>query len=102
MWAEPYNSLHVWGSCFHQIRTPFTQCGALVQQGLSAAYEVSRLGGHRGAADKRYSLGSSLAYFRGERDLRLNDRAAKTRYCFKQDSYEHLGKDRETGQGDSG
>ena len=62
MWAEPYNPLYVWGSCFHQIRTPFLQGGGSVQQGLSAAYEFSRLGWHRGAANKRYSLGITILH----------------------------------------
>ena len=57
MWTEPYNPLYVWGSCFHQLRTLFIPGGASVQQGLSAAFEAVRLGWHRGAADKRYSLG---------------------------------------------
>ena len=45
------------GHAFTQSAHPFLQGGASVQQGLSAAFEFSRLGWHRGAADKRYSLG---------------------------------------------
>ena len=56
MWAEPYNPLYVWGSWFHQIRTPFIQGGASVQQGLSAAFWFLAYDWHRGAADKRYSI----------------------------------------------
>ena len=56
MWAEPYNPLYVWGSWFHQIRTPLIQGGASVQQGLSAAFGFVALGWHRCAADKRYLL----------------------------------------------
>ena len=56
MWAEPYNPLYVWGSCFHQIRTPFIQGDGSVQQGLSAAYESIAFCKYRRAADKRYSL----------------------------------------------
>ena len=61
MWAEPYNPLYVWGSCFHQIRTPFIQGGASVQQGLSAAFGFVAHDWHRGAADKRYSLAAPMA-----------------------------------------
>ena len=56
MWVEPYNPLYVWGSCFHQIRTPLIQGGVSVQQGLSAAFESAAHDWHRSAADKRYSL----------------------------------------------
>ena len=41
---------------FHQIRTPFIQGDASVQQGLSAAFGFVAHDWHRGAADKRYSL----------------------------------------------
>ena len=44
------------GSRFQQIRTPFLQGGGSVQQGLSAEFESAAIGGHGGAADKRYSL----------------------------------------------
>ena len=64
MWAEPYNPLYVWGSCFHQIRTPFIQGGASVQQRLSAAFGFVAHDWHRGAADKRYSLNSMLVRHR--------------------------------------
>jgi hypothetical protein len=56
MWAEPYNPLYVWGSCFYQIRTLFIQGGASVQQGLSAPFGFVAHDWHRFAADKRYSL----------------------------------------------